>query len=38
LKSYGVLNAKMESIKQQMFEDQKNERANGLKEAKRLCK
>ena len=36
--SYDELNAEMESIQQQMVEAKKNERANALKEVKRLCK
>ena len=32
------LKAEMESIQQQMVEAKKNERANALKEVKRLCK
>ena len=38
MKSYDELKAEMESIQQQMFEAKKNERANALKEVKRLCK
>ena len=37
MKSYDELKADMEAIKQQMVEA-KNERANALKEVKRLCK
>ena len=33
-----VLRAEMEAIQQQMVEAKKNERANALKEVKRLCK
>jgi len=32
------LKAEMEAIQQQMVEAKKNERANALKEVKRLCK
>ena len=35
---YDELKAEMEAIQQQMVEAKKNERANALKEAKRLCK
>ena len=38
MKSYDELKAKMEAIQQQMVEAKKNERANALKEVKRLCK
>ena len=38
LKSYDELKAEMEKIQQQMVEAKKNERANALKEVKRLCK
>ena len=38
MKSYDELKAEMESIQQQMVEAKKNERANALKEVKRLCK
>ena len=38
MKSYHELKAEMEAIQQQMIEVKKNERANALKEAKRLCK
>jgi hypothetical protein len=38
LKSYDELKAEMETIRQQMVEAEKNERANALKEVKRLCK
>ena len=38
MKSYGELKAEMEAIQQQMVEAKKNERANALKEVKRLCK
>ena len=34
----GELKAEMEAIQQQMVEAKKNERANALKEVKRLCK
>ena len=37
-KTYYHLNAEMEAIQQQMVEAKKNERANALKEVKRLCK
>ena len=37
-KSYDELKAEMEAIQQQMVEAKKNERANALKEVKRLCK
>ena len=37
MKSYDELKAEMETIQQQMVEATKNERANALKEAKRLC-
>ena len=37
-KSYDELEAKMEAIQQQMVEAKRNERANALKEVKRLCK
>ena len=37
-KSYEQLKAEMEAIQQQMVEAKKNERANALKEVKRLCK
>ena len=37
-KSYDELKAEMETIQQQMVEAKKNERANALKEVKRLCK
>ena len=36
--SYAKLKAEMEAIQQQMVEAKKNERANALKEVKRLCK
>jgi len=36
--SYYDLKAEMETIQRQMGEDKKNERANALKQAKRLCK
>ena len=36
--SYDELEAKMEAIQQQMVEAKRNERANALKEVKRLCK
>ena len=38
MKSYDELKAEMGSIQQQMVEAKKNERANALKEVKRLCK
>ena len=38
MKSYDELKAEMEAIQQQMIEAKKNERANALKEVKRLCK
>ena len=39
MKSYDELKAEMEAIQQQMVEEaKKNERANALKEVKRLCK
>ena len=38
MKSYDELKAEMETIQQQMAEAKKNERANILKEVKRLCK
>ena len=38
MKSYDELKAEMEVIQQQMVETKKNERANTLKEVKRLCK
>ena len=38
MKSYDELKAEMEAIQQQMVEAKKNERANSLKEVKRLCK
>ena len=38
MKSYDELKAEMEAIHQQMVEAKKNERANALKEVKRLCK
>ncbi|MDB4854040.1 H-NS histone family protein [Planktomarina temperata] len=38
MKSYAELKAEMEAIQQQMVEAKKNERANTLKEVKRLCK
>ena len=38
MKSYNELKAEMEVIQQQMVEAKKNERANALKEVKRLCK
>ena len=38
MKSYDKLKAEMEAIQQQMVETNKNERANALKEVKRLCK
>lgn len=38
MKSYDELKVKMEAIQQQMVEARKNERANALKEVKRLYK
>ena len=38
MKSYDELKAEMRTIQQQMAEAKKNERANALKEIKRLCK
>jgi len=38
IESYDELKAEMEAIQQQMIEAKKNERANALKEVKRLCK
>ena len=38
MKSYDELKAEMGAIHQQMIEAKKNERANALKEVKRLCK
>ena len=38
MKSYDELKPEMETIQQQMAEAKKNERANALKEVKRLCK
>ena len=38
MKSYDELKAEMETIQEQMYEAKKNERANALKEVKRLCK
>ena len=38
MKSYDELKAEMEAIQQQMVEAKKNELANALKEARRLCK
>jgi DNA-binding protein H-NS len=38
MKSYNELKAEMEAIQQQMVEAKKNERANALREVKRLCK
>ena len=38
MKSYDELKAEMETIQKQMAEAKKNERANALKEVKRLCK
>ena len=37
-KSYDELKAEMEAMQQQMVEAKRNERANALKEVKRLCK
>ena len=38
MKSYDELKAEMKAIQQQMVEAKKNERANALKEVKRLCR
>lgn len=38
IKSYDELQADIAAIQQQIVEAKKNERANALKEAKRLCK
>ena len=38
MKSYDELKADMEVLQQQIVEAKKNERANALKEVKRLCK
>ena len=38
MKSYDELKSEMETIQKQMVEAKKNERANALKEVKRLCK
>tara|TARA_B100000780_G_scaffold264737_1_gene219615 strand:+ start:338 stop:520 length:183 start_codon:yes stop_codon:yes gene_type:complete len=38
MKSYDELKTEMEAIQHQMVETKKNERANALKEVKRLCK
>ena len=38
MKSYYELKTEIEAIQQQIFEAKKNEHANALKEAKRLCK
>ena len=38
MKSYEELKTEMKTIQQQMIEAKKNERANALKEVKRLCK
>ena len=38
MKSYDELKAEMEAFQQQMVEAKKNERANAVKEVKRLCK
>ena len=38
MKSYDELKTEMEAIQHQMVEAKKNERANALKEVKRLCK
>ena len=38
MKSYDELKAEMVAIQQQMLEAEKVERANALKEVKRLCK
>ena len=37
MKSYDELKTEMEAIQHQMVEAKKNERANALKEVKRLC-
>ena len=38
MKSYDELKAEMEANQRQMVKAKKNERANSLKEIKRLCK
>lgn len=38
MKSYDELKAEMEAIQEQMVEAKNSERANALKEVKRLCK
>ena len=38
MKSYDELKADMEAIQELMVEAKKNERANALKEVKRICK
>ena len=38
MKSHDELKAEIEAIQQQMVEAKRNERANALKEVKRLCK
>ena len=38
MKYYDELKAEMKAIQQQMVEAKNNERANALKEVKRLCK
>ena len=38
MKSYDELKAEMQAIQQQMVEAKKKDRANTLKEVKRLCK
>ena len=38
MKSYNELKAEMEAIQQQIIVAKKNERANVLKEVKRLCR
>ena len=38
MKSYDELKTEAEAIQQQMVEAKKSERANALKEVKRLCK
>ena len=38
MKSYDELKAEMEANKEQIFEAKKNERADAVKEVKRLCK
>ncbi len=38
MKSCDELKAEMQAIQQQMFETKKSERANALKDVKRVCK